>query len=259
MEPWRAVDRWLHGNELSGKSIMKHQLTAALLLGAAALAAPAMAQPTAAITQSIAGTRLDINATGEVTRVPDIAVISAGVVTRSSSAGSALQQAATRMERVRAALKAAGIADRDIQTSNISLNPEYSYANNVQKLTGYSATNQLTVRFRDIANAGKILDALVAEGANQINGPNLTIDHPEAALDEARARAVANGRARAELYARAMGMRVARIVSIAESGGYAVPPPMPVMMRAEAAQADTKIDAGEQKLQVNLAMTFELQ
>jgi uncharacterized protein YggE len=163
------------------------------------------------------------------------------------------------MERVRAALKAAGIADRDIQTSNISLNPEYSYANNVQKPTGYSATNQLTVRFRDIANAGKILDALVAEGANQINGPNLTIDHPEAALDEARARAVANGRARAELYARAMGMRVARIVSIAESGGYAVPPPMPVMMRAEAAQADTKIDAGEQKLQVNLAMTFELQ
>jgi uncharacterized protein YggE len=115
------------------------------------------------------------------------------------------------------------------------------------------------VRFREIANAGRILDALVAEGANQINGPNLTIDHPEAALDEARARAVANGRARAELYARAMGMRVARIVSIAESGGYAAPPPMPVMMRAEAAQADTKIDAGEQKLQVNLAMTFELQ
>jgi uncharacterized protein YggE len=118
----------------------------------------------------------------------------------------------------------------------------------------------LTVRFREIANAGKILDALVAEGANQINGPNLTIDHPEAALDEARAKAVTNGRARAELYARAMGMRIVRIVSVAESGGYAAPPPMPVMMaRAEAAQADTKIDAGEQKLQVNLAMTFELQ
>jgi len=82
---------------------MKHSLTAALLLGAAALAAPASAQPTAAITQSIAGTRLDINATGEVTRVPDIAVISAGVVTRSASAGSALQQAANRMQRVRAA------------------------------------------------------------------------------------------------------------------------------------------------------------
>jgi uncharacterized protein YggE len=236
---------------------MKHYLMAALLLGAAALAAPAAAQQ-ASITQSIAGTRLDINATGEVTRVPDIAVISAGVVTRSSSAGSALQQAANRMARVRSALKAAGIADRDIQTSNISLNPEYSYANNVQKLTGYSASNQLTVRFRDIANAGKILDALVAEGANQINGPTLTIDHPEAALDEARARAVANGRARAELYARAMGLRIVRIVSVAESGGYAVPPPMPVMM-ARAERADTKIDAGEQQLQVNLAMTFELQ
>lgn len=239
---------------------MKHVLTAALMLGAALAPAPALAQSTAAITQAITGTRLDINATGEVTQVPDIAIINAGVVTRASSATGALQQAANRMDRVLAALKAAGIADRDIQTSNINLNPEYSYENNVQRLTGYSASNQLTVRFRDIANSGKILDVLVAQGANQINGPTLTIDHPEAALDQARSRAVANGRARAELYARAMGLRVVRIVSVAESGGsYPVPPPMPMMAVARAERADTKIEAGEQKLQVNLAMTFELQ
>ena len=239
---------------------MKHLLTAALMLGAALAPAPALAQSTPAITQAITGTRLDVSATGEVTQVPDIAIINAGVVTRASSASSALQQAANRMDKVLAALKAAGIADRDIQTSNISLNPEYSYDNNVQRLTGYSASNQLTVRFRDIANAGKILDVLVAQGANQINGPNLTIDHPEAALDQARSRAVANGRARAELYARAMGLRVVRIVSVSESGGsYPVPPPMPMMAMARAERADTKIEAGEQKLQVNLAMTFELQ
>jgi uncharacterized protein YggE len=237
---------------------MKHAMIAALLLGAA-LPTAAGAQ-SAAITQSIAGTRLDVSATGEVTRVPDLAVITAGVVTRSATASGAMQQAAARMSRVRAALKAAGIADRDIQTSNISLNPEYRYENNQPpKLAGYSASNQLTVRFRDLANAGKILDALVAEGANQISGPNLTIDHPETALDEARARAVANGRARAELYARSLGLRIVRVVSVSESGGYAVPPPMPVMMEARAQAADTKIDPGEQKLQVNLAMTFELQ
>ena len=88
----------------------------------------------------------------------------------------------------------------------------------------------------------------------------MTIDHPEAALDEARAKAVAAGRARADLYARSLGMRVVRVVSVSESGGYAVPPPMPMVMQARAASdAETKIDPGEQKLQVNLAMVFELQ
>src|SRR3954449_433603 len=186
--------------------MMRQAMLGALAIGAASLSAAAVAQQAPSITPTIAGTRLDINATGEVSRVPDLAIISAGVVTRSASASGAIQQAATRMARVREALRQAGIADRDIQTSNISLNPEYTYVNNQPpKLNGYTASNQVSVRFRDIANAGKILDALVSQGANQINGPNLTIDKPEAALDEARARAVAIGRARAELYARALG------------------------------------------------------
>jgi len=241
---------------------MKYPILAALALGTAFVPASAHAQQAPAITQTIAGTRLDINATGEVTRVPDVAIITAGVVTRSATASGAIQQAATRMARVREALRQAGIADRDIQTSNISLEPQYTYANNQPpKLNGYAATNQLSIRFRDIENTGKILDALVAQGANQINGPNLTIDKPEAALDEARAKAVATGRARAELYARSLGMRIVRVVLVSESASsYPVPPPMPMYARAEAAQAaDTKLDAGEQKLQVNLAMTFELQ
>lgn len=234
-------------------------ILAALGLGAAAIPAAAAAQQ-AAITQTIAGTRLDINAVGEVTRIPDIAVINAGVMTRAATARSAMQQAAAKMARVRAALTRAGVADRDIQTSNISLNPDYVYeSNRAPRLVAYNASNQLNVRFRDVGSAGEILDALVAEGANSINGPTLTIDKPELALDEARARAVAAGRARAELYARAMGLRVARVVAVSESGGSSPPPPMPVMMRAEAADASTKIDAGEQKLQVNLTMTFELQ
>lgn len=240
---------------------MKHALTGALMLAAAALSTPAAAQQTASISQTIAGTRLDINATGEVTRVPDVAIITAGVVTRSATASGAIQDAANRMQRVLAALKRAGVEDRDIQTSSVSLNPEYRYPENQSpQLTGYTASNQLTIRFRDIRNSGKILDALVSEGANQISGPNLTIDKPEAALDEARAKAIAEARARADLYARSLGMRVVRVVSVSESGGsFPVPPPMPMFARAEAAQADTKIVPGEQKLQVNLAITFELQ
>ena len=237
---------------------MRKTLLTALALGAAALPASGMAQPVAPV---LSGTRLDISATGEVTRVPEIAIISTGVVTRSATAGGAIQQAAARMARVRSALKSAGVDDRDIQTSNLSLNPDYRYDNNQPpKLIGYQASNTVTVRFRDIASSGKIIDALVAEGANQINGPTLTIDKPEAALDEARARAVAIGRARADLYARSMGLRVVRIVAVSESGGsYPVPPPMPVMMEARAQAASSKIDPGEQKLQVNLAITFELQ
>ena len=241
---------------------MKPMLLAVLMLGAAVLPASAEAQQ-ASITQTIAGTRLDINATVEVTRVPDVAIISAGVVSRSATASAALQDTANRMTRVIAALKRASVEDRDIQTSTVSLNPEYRYPQDqAPQLVGYSASNTVTIRFRDIRNSGKILDALVSQGANQINGPNLVVDKPEAALDEARAKAVAVGRARADLYARSLGMRVVRVVSINESGGYyAPPPPAPPMvaMMARGERDSTPVQAGEQKLQVNLAMIFELQ
>lgn len=239
---------------------MKHALFAALMLGAATISSAADAEQ-ASITQTITGTRLDINATGEVTRVPDVAVISAGVVSRSPTASAALQDSANRMDRVLAALKRAGVADRDVQTSNVNLNAEYRYPENQSpQLVGYTATNSVTIRFRDIRNSGKILDALVSEGSNQISGPNLVVDKPEAALDEARAKAIATGRARADLYARSLGMRVVRVVAINESGGYyapPAPPPPPMMARAE--MASTRIEPGEQKLQVNVGLTFELQ
>ena len=239
---------------------MKKLLVAALMFGAAALPSVAVAQQ-AAITQTIAGTRLDVNATGEVTRVPDLAVISAGVVSRSGTASAALQDTANKMTRVIAALKRAGVQDRDIQTSSVSLNPEYRYPENqAPQLVGYTASNSVTIRFRDIRNSGKILDVLVAEGANQISGPSMTVEKPDAALDEARAKAVAVGRGRAELYARSLGLRVVRIVSVNESGGYyAPPPPAPMMMARAERDSSTPVQPGEQKLQVSLAMTFELQ
>ena len=234
----------------------------AALLAAAAPFAPVAAQVTTPLAQPIAGTRLDVSATGEVARVPDIAVISAGVVTRAATASAALQENSGRMDRVLAALKRAGVADRDIQTTSINLNPEYRYQENqAPELVGYTASNQVTVRFRDIRNSGRIIDALVAEGANQINGPTMTIEQPETALDEARAKAVAAGRARADMYARALGKRVVRVISVSENSVSApYPPPMPYAERAMAAgAADTKIVPGEQKLEVTLAMVFELQ
>ena len=239
-----------------------HRFFIALAIGAAVLPSPAHAQiqdgPT--ITQSIAGTRLDVSATGQSTRVPDVAIISAGVVTRATTAAAAMRENAERMERVIAALKAAGVADRDIQTSNLSLNPEYRYVENQPpQLVGYTASNQVNIRFRDIRNSGRVLDVLVAQGANQINGPTLTLDQPEAALDEARANAVAIGKARAQIYARSLGMQVVRIVSVSESGRhFSPPPPMPERGGMDMAVAKTQIVPGEQSYQVALAMVFEL-
>ena len=233
-----------------------------LAIAAALLAAPAAATAQAVVPgYGIAGTRLDISATGEVTRVPDLAIISAGVQTLRPTATAAIEENAERMERVRAALRRAGIEDKDIQTASINLNPEYRYVENQPpQLTGYRASNTLSVKFRDLKRTGAILDALVREGANQINGPSLTIDKPESAYDEARVKAVANGRARAELYARALGMRVVRLLSVSEGGSVHVPPPMPYArdVAMAASSAKTEIDPGTQDLSVSVAMSFEL-
>ena len=126
--------------------------------------------------------------------------------------------------------KRAGIADRDIQTSSINLNPEYRYARKPAAAADRLPGDQQGQSSSATSRNGEILDALVARRRHQISGPNLTIDKPEAALDEARAKAIAAGRARAELYARALGMRVVRALG-QRSGGYAVPPPMPMVMK----------------------------
>jgi uncharacterized protein len=228
------------------------------MVAAAMLAAawPAAAQTSEV--RPISGTRLDVVAAGEVSRVPDLVRINAGVVTQAPTAVEAIRQNAARMEAVRSALRGAGIADRDIQTSTLNLNPNYRYAENQPpQLVGYQAVNQVNVRFRDIAKTGPILDALVAQGANQINGPMLTIDRPEAALDEARTQALANARERAELYARTLGMRVARVLAVSEAMG---PIPLPRVEFARANQdAATQIEPGEQTLSVSLTVSFELE
>ena len=164
------------------------------------------------------------------------------------------------MERVLAALKKAGIADRDVQTSSINLNPEYRYQDNqAPQLVGYTASNQVSIRFRDIRNSGKILDALVAQGANQINGPQFEIDQPEPVYDEARLAALKKAQARAETYAKSLGLKVRRIVSISEGGGNNFHPvPMAAMAKSMDRMESTAVSPGETTLSVNLDVVFEL-
>ena len=229
-------------------------------LAAALVVAPAAAQTMAIPVQAIAGTQLDIVAQGKTTRVPDLATISAGVVSQAADAAAAMRDNAQRMTRVITALKQAGVADRDIQTANIALSPQYRYQDGkAPVITGYQASNNVAVRFRDIDKAGAILDTLVGQGANQIDGPNLSIDKPEAALDEARIDAMKIARARAELYAQAAGLKVKRIVAISEQQDMGRPIPMPVMRMQAADSAESKIAAGEQSVGVTLSVRFELQ
>ena len=235
----------------------------ALALVAVPAAMPAMAQtgPSVAPMVPATGTVLDVVAEGRTTRVPDMATIRAGVVTQAPTAAAALSDNSARTARVLARLRRAGIADRDIATASVQLSPQYRYAENQPPaITGYQATNTVSVRFRDVAKAGGVLDALVAEGANQIDGPALSLSDPDAALDEARVDAVKRARAKAEQYARAAGMRVERIVSIVEAGQDAGGPDRPPVVFARAAMADakTEVAAGEKDVTVTLNVRFVL-
>jgi uncharacterized protein YggE len=238
--------------------MMRLFATATILTLSSLAAPPVIAQATPAIV--LDGTILDVSATGRTTRVPDVATISAGVVTQASTGTQALADSARQMAKVLAALKAAGVQPRDIATSSVSLQPQYRYANGeAPAITGYQASNTVTIRFRDIAKAGKILDVLAGEGANQINGPNLSIDRADAAMDEARVDAVA--KARAELYAKAAGLSVVRILSISEDGNARSPIVTTDGLRLSAAPVappGTEIAAGEADVTVTVAVRFLL-
>lgn len=234
--------------------------TTLLAIALATLPMPALAQGADAPLMA-AGTLLDVNAEGRTTRVPDVATIRAGVVAQASTAAAALADQAARMARVLAALKKAGVADRDVATANVGLSPQYRYQDGQPpQVTGYQASNSVAIRFRDVRRAGGILDALVAAGANQIDGPDLSIDQPDAALDEARLDAMKRARARADLYARTAGLRVVRIVSIGEgaSNNGGPRPPIVFARAAMAEAAPTQIAAGEKDVTVTVNVRFLL-
>ncbi len=244
---------------------------------AAALSALTLAAPLPVIAQDLGpapvmqpgNTLLSLNAEGRTTRQPDLALFTAGVASTGKTAGDALSANSAAMNRVIQALKRAGIAERDIQTSNLSLQPVYaerqrlpdgSFSDEEPRITGYRVSNTVSVKQRKLDQFGRVIDTLVSAGANQVNGPDFQIDKPDAALDEARTDAVTKARGRANLYARAAGLKVVRILSITESGGY-TPRPQAMYARvamAEDASAPTPIEAGELEVQANVTVTFEL-
>lgn len=238
----------------------RHALSSLLL--AALVALPAMnasAQSPAPVAAPADGTLLSVSARGEATRVPDVASLSAGVVTQAADANAALRANAEEMRRVMAALDGAGIAERDIRTTGLNVSPQYRRGDGESPaISGYQASNTVSFKVRDVARLGEVMDALVAGGANQVYGPNFEIDQPDEVYDEARRAALAQARARADMYAGELGLRVLRIVSVSEGGGFMPPQPMMAMRASMDMAQSSPVSPGESTLTANLDVVFEL-
>src|SRR5690606_1381610 len=178
-----------------------------------------------------------IRVTGEgtVTAPPDMAIVSVGVVTRAPTAAEAMAQNSKAMSGVIAAAKQTGIEARDLETSRLSLQPQYSYpgqgSREAPKLVGYEASNNVSIRVRVLDKLGGLLDQLVTSGANQVRGIELTLAEPGPLRDQARTAAMKDAVRRAEMLADAAGVRIVRLFSATEDF---FEPPRPMMrMSAE--------------------------
>lgn len=213
-------------------------------------------------------TTLSISAEATVKHAPDIAYITVGVQEDAKTAAEAMAAQAKSMNGVFDALSKAGIEKKNMQTSNFSLSPRYDYytvtekdgtQRGEQRLVGYTSSNMLTVKVSDLDNLGKTLDSLVSAGGNQFNGLRFALEDDEPVMDEARLQAMTDAMSRAKLYADAAGLRVTRIVTINESGGY-TPQPMPMarMKFAEADVASSPVAGGEVGYSASVNVVFEL-
>jgi uncharacterized protein YggE len=216
----------------------------------------ALALPLSARADDALAPMITVTGTGTVEAAPDIATLTIGVTTQGDTAADALGANTAALEAVMARLTLAGIEARDMQTSNLSLNPNWTgYENNKPTISGYVANNMLTIRVRQLDGLGSVLDAAVADGANTLNGLSFGLADPEPALNEARKEAVQDARARAELLATAAGVKLGRILSISEAG--AAPDPMP-MFRAEVSDKAVPVAGGELGLSANVTIFYEI-
>lgn len=233
----------------------------ALMLGLAFSDVPAQAQTMSVSPNAIQPeTTISISASAEVFAEPDTAILTGGVISEAPTAREALQKNADDMAGVYNALKAAGLPEKNIQTSNFSLQPRYTYPENAEViLSGYTVSNQVSAKVKDLDAVGKLIDAMVSQGGNSFSGVSFSVEDPSELVNEARRKAMKEAMARAELYAQISGYQIARIVTISENSQYS-PQPRPQMMMREAAMdmASTKISGGELTYSADVNVVFEL-
>lgn len=234
---------------------------ASALMAATALAAPAMAQSAPAPHMMQAQPSISLSAYGEVKVAPDMATITFGVVTEAPTAAEAMAQNAARMTQVIAALRRAGISERDIQTSGLNLSAQYDYVQNEPpRLRGYQASNRVTVVINDVNAVGTTADAVVAAGVNQIDGITFGLKNPKAAEDQARRAAVTALQSKASLYADALGVRLGGIRSLDEGGPNMVQPPVFAgnRMAMAADMESTPVAPGELTVRIDITGVYDI-
>lgn len=224
--------------------------------------------PTAALAQTaepprtpFSATTLRLAAYGEVEVRPDMATLDIGVTSTGASAVVASRANAQSMSQVVAALKSAGLAPRDLQTSQLSLSPQYAYeAGQAPKLTGYQATNHVRATVHDLSGLARVVDFAAGAGATNLGQVELGLDAPTAAENSARIAAVKALEDKAQLYAQATGYKIARLVSLSEGVDEGAAPPRPLMVMQAMAKvaAPTPIEEGEMKVRVDISGVFEL-
>lgn len=194
---------------------------------------------------------------GTVSAVPDMAEITAGVQTRAATAREALDQNNAAMTKVIDALKKAGIADKDVQTTQLSVSPVYQRNSSAgaRRPDSYQVSNSVLVRVRALSKIGTLLDALVGAGANNLGSVRFLIARPQPLMDEARRRAVADAERRAKQLADAAGVHLGRVEQIDESG---IQVPRPLMAAADFAlrASAVPVATGEQQIRVTLRVRF---
>ncbi|MFN3913290.1 SIMPL domain-containing protein [Hyphomonas sp.] len=233
-----------------------------------ATAAPALSQgaPSSLGQPSPREPVVRVSAEGEASVAPDTAIVSFSVVRNSETAEVAVGENGTAMAAVTAALKAEGIEARDLQTSNFSIYPQYRQSEpqdgvvEPPQVVGYEVTNTLTVKIRDIAKVGAILDRSVKLGVNQGGQITFTNDDPEAALAEARKQAVEKGMAKARALTEAAGVKLGPVIEISEGGNQQTPPqPIYRMAMAKEASDGVPVAAGENTYIVTINLTFGIE
>jgi hypothetical protein len=192
---------------------------------------------------------LTVTGSGGATAVPNRAAFSFGVTSQGKTAAGAMNANNAEMRKVIAALKAAGVATKDIQTSSVSLSPRYS--GNGEDIIGYTAQNSVNATINGISRAGAVIDAAVSAGANQVYGPSFTRSGEAALYGRALRSAVANARAKALTLARAAGVKLGAVRSVVESSSGPVP-----ITEKVAADAGAPIEGGTQTVQASVTVEF---
>jgi len=206
---------------------------------------------------------ITVSGEGKATGQPDVAVLSLGISTLKPTVAEARDQAATTMQALIDSVKGNGVAEKDIQSTQLSIYPEYDYSIGAsQKLIGYRITNTVTIRVRDINKTSDVLDGAVAAGGDltQVQGISFTIDNPDTLKDQAREDAVNDAKARAQRLADTAGVKLGDPISITESS---VSPPVPLAYSSRdalgaAEQAKTPIEAGELDVNLTVQVVFAI-